>query len=105
MSKINSNAPFKNLLLIISMVSALALPYHVMARDAPVMQRASHTAGNNHASSNTINSNVEPSALGCKSQSCKNRQHRRILRAECRLQGGTPSNGGHTCTVREPGWD
>ena len=70
-----------------------------------INSNTSHTVDNNNASSNTINSNVEPNTLSCQSQSCKNRQHRRILRAQCRLEGGWPSNGGRTCTIREPGVD
>lgn len=53
------------------------------------------------SSSTTMTSDAdEPDMLSCQSVRCRNRQHRRIFRANCRLQGGIVI--GHTCRINDP---
>lgn len=51
----------------------------------------------------SIQTNAGPSKRRCESVRCRNRQRRRIARANCRLEGGY--SVGRTCVNREPGYD
>ena len=52
-------------------------------------------------SSNTLNSDTPQTTLRCSSVRCRNRQYRRIRRANCRLDGGIRIGG--TCHAPQGG--